>query len=149
MSEERELLRKALDYVDLEAETESLNVASLNKATKLATNIRALLAREPRQEAVAWCVRYEDPSMGSIHSNPTMYEPEAHAIANRAVRPVAVVPLYASPPDHIAAVEALGYVVCEGRPAAYYNGYRFVLPGDSTTHSYELPWHPLYHKVSR
>jgi hypothetical protein len=45
--------------------------------------------------ATAWCVAYDDPRMGRIHSDPTMHRPQAEELAAR--RGLALVPLYAAP----------------------------------------------------
>lgn len=42
---------------------------------------------------VAWCVGYDDPRMGRIHSDPTMHKPQAEALAER--NGLALVSLYA------------------------------------------------------
>lgn len=66
------------------------------------------LQPEPKaeqQEPVAWCVAYDDPSMGRIHSNPSMYKPELEALISRASSNLVLVPLYAAPPDLAAEVE--------------------------------------------
>jgi hypothetical protein len=44
---------------------------------------------EPR----AWCVAYDDPRMGRIHSNPTMYKPEAESIIAISANNLTLVPL--------------------------------------------------------
>jgi len=44
--------------------------------------------------ATAWCVAYDDPRMGRIHSDPTMHRPQAAELAAR--RGLALVPLYAA-----------------------------------------------------
>lgn len=65
--------------------------------------------QEPvKDEPVAWCVAYDDPRMGRIHSNPSMYKPELEALISRAGNPLALVPLYTRPqPDLTAEVERL------------------------------------------
>ena len=45
---------------------------------------------------VAWCVGYDDPRMGRIHSDPTMHKPQAEALAGR--NGLALVSLYAGSP---------------------------------------------------
>ena len=45
---------------------------------------------------VAWCVGYDDPRMGRIHSDPTMHKPQAEALAER--NGLALVSLYAGSP---------------------------------------------------
>jgi len=49
----------------------------------------------PSATAVAWCVAYDDPRMGRIHSDATMNKLQAEELAAR--RGLALVPLYAAP----------------------------------------------------
>ena len=56
-------------------------------------------------EPVAWCLAYDDPRMGRIYSNPSMFKPELDALS--LLNNVPVVPLYAAPPDLAAKVAEL------------------------------------------
>ncbi len=49
------------------------------------------------QKPVAWCVRYDDPRFGAIHSDPTMYKPRAERMAANAQGLVQVANLYTTP----------------------------------------------------
>ena len=57
----------------------------------------AVLEAQGKQEPVAWCVAYDDPRMGRIHSNPTMCEPEVDAHVSKCGGVVVKVPLFAAP----------------------------------------------------
>ena len=52
-----------------------------------------IAARSATAAPVAWCVGYDDPRMGRIHSDPTMHKPQAEALAER--NGLALVSLYA------------------------------------------------------
>ena len=59
----------------------------------------ALIAELAKQnEPVAWCVGYDDPRMGRIHSNPTMCKPEAEALVKSTTSELIVCSLYALQP---------------------------------------------------
>ena len=49
------------------------------------------------QEPVAWCVAYDDPRMGRIHSDPSMCEPAVDAHVLNCEGRISKVPLYTTP----------------------------------------------------
>jgi len=57
----------------------------------------AVLEAQIKQEPVAWCVAYDDPRMGRIHSNPTMCEPEVDVHVSKCGGVVVKAPLFAAP----------------------------------------------------
>jgi len=71
------------------------DLAHYDRAT-IEAAINALSAPSATAAPVAWCVGYDDPRMGRIHSDPTMNKLQAEKLAER--QDLALVPLYAGSP---------------------------------------------------
>jgi hypothetical protein len=87
---------------DLTAEVERLRNLSACEACIEIPSVVEYVAQcekqEPvKDEPVAWCVAYDDPRMGRIHSNPSMHKPELEALIGRAGNQLVLVPLYTRP----------------------------------------------------
>ena len=70
--------------------------SNLERLVAFAEALVAELAKG--NKPVAWCVGYDDPRMGRIHSNPTMYKPEAEVLAKSTTSDLIVCSLYTLPP---------------------------------------------------
>lgn len=86
-------------YVDTEFDPMAYGAmqASWNAALEHAAKICEAQQEPVNDEPVAWCVAYDDPRMGRIHSNPSMHKPELEALIGRAGNPLVLVPLYTRP----------------------------------------------------
>ena len=76
--------------------------------------IEAAVLKAQKQEPVAWCVAYDDPRMGRIHSNPTMCEPEVDTHVSKCGGVVVKVPLYAAPvvpPDVVSRLQRIAWLI--------------------------------------
>ena len=72
-------------------------VVTSSDACDLSSAIETAVLEAQKQEPVAWCVAYDDPRMGRIHSNPSMCEPEVDTHVSKCGGVVVKVPLYAAP----------------------------------------------------
>lgn len=83
-----------------------------------ADNLRAAIdaAEMEKQEPVAWCVAYDDPRMGRIHSSPSMCEPQVDAHVAKCEGRIVKVPLYTRPAPAVPEVDCS---ICTNRGGVY------------------------------